>query len=47
MPLVDGVSAGPSVLLLAQLAGDQVDCVPALAGEVVALSVNQPLRLGF
>ena len=36
MPHVEGVSARPSVLLGAQLAGNEVHCVPALTCEVVA-----------
>ena len=31
MPHMEGVSARPSVLLRAQLAGNEVHCVPALA----------------
>ena len=38
---MEWVSAGPSVLLGAQLAGYQVHCEPALAGKVVAHPVSQ------
>ena len=39
---MEGVSAGPSVLLGAQLAGYQVHCEPALAGKMVAHPISQP-----
>ena len=42
MPHMEGVSAGLSVLLGAQLAGDEVHCVPALACKMVAHPEFQP-----
>ena len=39
---MERVSAGPSVLFRAQLAGYQVHCEPALAGKMVAHPVSQP-----